>query len=365
MSGQSRAILAAVVVVIVVGAALALWLAREREAPAPAGEGAAGTAQTGGGEEGPISWDYSVWGPPRAFTSGIEFAKKTLEAAGDGQFELNIAYGGALAPAKEHLDSIKLGVVDGAQICVGYHPGKVPLAQVLELPFLLTRDTAANGRIIDAVMQHPAVRKELAERWNAKYVMPAMLTPYEFMGNTALRDAGDWQGVRVRISGANATVLEKFGAVATMVTAPETYTALERGTVDLVGFPWTDSFGAFRLYEVSDYATVGVSMSGFACFVAANRDAWANLPQRIRDELSTLREEGIQAQVKAYEEGDRKWLPKFRKNLEIIQFPEEERARMVKEAKPLWDEWAREQEARGRPGREVLEFALEQVDRYG
>ena len=124
-----------------------------------------------------VVWKYSLWGPSRAFTRGIEAAKALWEAKGHGRFELQIGYGGAFSPAKENLDSIKLGLIDGAHICVGYGPNKTPLAQVLELPFLLTDDMRANARIIDAVMRHPLVERELATRWNAKYLMPAVLGP--------------------------------------------------------------------------------------------------------------------------------------------------------------------------------------------
>ena len=319
--------------------------------------------ERGGGEK--VVWKYSVWGPPRAFTSGIEKAKALWEAAGEGRFELQIGYASALAPEKEHLDSIKIGLIEGAHVCVGYGPNKTPLAQVLELPFLLTDDMRINARVIDAVMQHPLIEEELATRWNAKYVMVAVLGVYEFMGNRRVASVDDLTGLRMRISGANATVLEKFGAVATMVTAPETYTALERGTIDLVGLPWTDSFGAYRVHEVSKYATLGISMSGFACFTAVSLDAWNRLPDDLKAMLPRVRSQAMEAYYNAYDEGDREWLPIFQQKLEIVRFAPAERAKMVAAAEPLWAQWAAEQDRRGSKGSEILQFAKEQVAGLG
>ena len=74
------------------------------------------------------------------------------------------------------------------------------------------------------------------------------------------------KGVKMRIAGLNAKALQSFGAVATMVTAPEGYQALERGTIDSFGFPYTFAFGAYKLHEVSKFATEGLAMSGFMCF---------------------------------------------------------------------------------------------------
>jgi TRAP-type C4-dicarboxylate transport system substrate-binding protein len=320
------------------------------------------TSGPGGGEK--VVWKYSVWGPPRAFTSGVEKAKALWEAAGKGRFELQIGYGSALSPEKENLDSIKIGLIEGAHVCVGYGPNKTPLAQVLELPFLLSDDIRVNARVIDAVMQHPLIEEELASRWNAKYLMVAVLSPYEFMGNRRIGGVADLKGVRMRISGANASVLEKFGAVPTMVTAPEAYTALERGTIDMVGLPWTDSFGVFRLHEVSKYATVGMAMSGFACMFAVSRDAWQRLPDDLKAMLPQVREQATEAYYKAYEEGDKKWLPIFKEKLQILHFPPADRAKMVAASEPLWNAWAAEQDRQGLKGTQILQFAKQQVAKF-
>jgi TRAP-type C4-dicarboxylate transport system substrate-binding protein len=351
MRDRSRWKIIAAAAIIAAGAAAFLLLRGGEEARESSGE--------------KVVWRYSVWGPPRAFTKGVERAKAMWEEAGKGRFELQIHYAGALAPEKEHLDAIKIGLIEAAHVCAGYHPAKLPLAQVLELPFLLTNDMRVNARVIDAVMRHPLVEAELASRWNAKYIMVAALSPYEFMGNRRVAAVEDLKGVRVRISGANATALAKFGAVPTMVTAPETYTALERGTVDSVGFPWTDSFGVFRLHEVSKFATVGISMSGFACFFAVSLDAWRRTPEDLRAMLEQVRERATEDTFAAYEEADRTWLPIFREKMEITEFPPSEREKLVAAARPLWDEWAAEQDKQGVRGTEILNFAKEQVTKFG
>ncbi len=348
---KNTALKAASAAIIVLAAALSFALLREESPSAPAGE-----------EK--IVWKYSLWGPPRAFTRGIEKARDLWEAAGKGRFEMHISYGSALSPEKENLDSVKLGLIEGAYVCIGYGPNKTPLAQVLELPFLLSKDMRVNTAVIDAVMRHPLITEELAARWNAKYLMVAAVGVYEFMGNKRVGNLDDLKGTRMRISGANATVLEEFGAVPTMVTAPESYTALERGTIDLSGFPWTDSFGAFRLHEVSDYATLGISMGGFACINVVSQDAWNDLPEDLRAMLPQVREQATEASFLAFDEADAKWLPIFEDKLEIVQFPPEDREKMVEAARPLWQEWAAQQDSRGLQGSEILQFTIEQVKKF-
>ncbi len=342
-----KAIAAAALIGAAVAAAALFW---RGEAPPPA--------------PGSQVWRYSVWGPPRPFTKGIETAKAILEEAGQGAFALEIHYASALVPIRQYLDSIKLGVIEAGTICVGYHPAKLPLAQVMELPFLLPNDIGANARIMDAVFRHPSIEAELAQRWNSKYLMIVILPAYEFMGNRPIAGVADLKGLRMRISGANSLVLEEFGAVPTMVTAPEAYTALERGTVDAVGFPWTFGFGSYRLFEVSKYVTLGIAMSGFACFAAVSLDAWNALPERMKALLPEIRERSNAAMLRAYEEADTEWLPVFRERLEILQFPPADREAMMAKAEPLWERWVADMEAKGMAGREILEFTQTQIAKY-
>ena len=304
---------------------------------------------------------FSVWGPPRAFTRGIEKIAEILRDASGGGVAIEVHYASALVPPKEQLEAIKLGLIEGAGMCVGYHAARMPLAHVLELPFLLTDDIEANAKIMDAVFAHPLIEKNLAEEWNTKYLMNGVLPRYEFMGNRRIARVEDMQGVRMRMSGANSLLLEEFHAVPTMVTAPETYTALERGTVDVVGFPWTYGFGSYRLFEVSKYVSDGIAMSGFACFFGIALDTWNALPEHLKAMLPRLRKEGQEAMIRGYEEADEQWLPIIRERLEIVPFPTMERDKMIAKSQAIWDKWAKNLDARGLAGTEILEFAKAQV----
>jgi TRAP-type C4-dicarboxylate transport system substrate-binding protein len=341
---------AAVLVLGVAGAALYLMRGGDGPEPPEAGE--------------KLVWHYAVWGPPRAFTAGPEKAKELWERAGQGRFEFNIAYASALSPEKEHLDAIKIGLIEAAHVCVGYAPAKTPLTQVLELPFLLTGNERINVRVVNAVMRHPLIEEELRTRWNARYLFPIVTAPGEFMGSRRVAGADDLRGLRIRVPGALSTVLEKFGAVPVGTTAPEVYTAVERGTVDLAVFPWTDSFGVYRLHEVSKFATTGAAMRGTACFSVVSVDAWNRLPQDLKDMYPHVQAAAEKAYFDAYEAADRRWLPVFGERLEIVSFPPEEREKLVTAARPIWEQWAAEKDREGLPGTEMLRFVQEHVARF-
>jgi hypothetical protein len=48
----------------------------------------------------------------------------------------------------------------------------------------------------------------------------------------------------------------------------------------------------------------------------------------------------------------------------VVQFPAEERAKLVAASGDIWDGWVKEQEAAGRPGREILTFVKAEVAKY-
>jgi TRAP-type C4-dicarboxylate transport system substrate-binding protein len=311
-----------------------------------------------------IVFNHNVFGPPRAVTAGIETVRDILQKASNGTFELKIAYGSALGPEKQTPESIKSGGYEGGMMCSGYYPAKFPLLSVMELPFISPSDPHVNVKVYNAVIHHPLIVKEMADRWGIRYLAPIVLPPYEFMGNKKITSVADMKGVKMRISGLNAKALQKFGAVPTMVTAPEGYTALERGTIDSFGFPYSYTFGAYKLYEVSKYVTNGIAMGGFMCFQGVSIKAWNKLPKAVQDKLPEADAAAEQALFKAYEKADAKWIPIFKEKLEIDPFPASERAKLAAGASAIWEDWVKQQEAAGRPGREMLEFVKAQTAKY-
>ncbi|MGE3650296.1 MAG: TRAP transporter substrate-binding protein DctP [Reyranellaceae bacterium] len=308
-----------------------------------------------------ITWNFNMFGPPRAVTAGIEAMAEFYKKESNGQFQIKIAYGAALGPERQSPEAIKSGGYEAAQLCAGYYPNKFPLATVMELPFLPPRKITDNAKVYTAVMSHPAIVKEMAERWNMRYLAPSVLPAFEFMGNKRIASVADMKGVKMRIAGLNAKALQAFGAVPTMVTAPESYQALERGTIDSFGFPYSYTFGAYKLYEVAKYVTEGMAMSGFLCWQAVSITAWNKLPDNLKAKLPQAQALAMDALLKAYQKEDDKWIPIFRQKLELTEFPEAERDKLVDASTPIWQAWAKDQDAAGRPGTEMLNFVKGEV----
>lgn len=304
-----------------------------------------------------VKWNLNVWGGPRAYTAPIEKWAKDMAKYTNGKWQIKIQYGGVLSPPKETLDGIKAGMYEATMFAAAYHPAKVPLHRIMELPFISPGENSEILLMQYAMHEHPAFKKELL-RWGAVPLIPAAIPTYHLMGNKAIRSVEDFKGVRVRIGGDIAKVLRKFGAVPTMVPAPQTYEALSRGTVDLVGLAYTFAYGSFKIHEVSKYMNIPMTLGVVCGPVVASKTAYDALPKEFKKIHRVWYDQSPYVYAAEYAKVDRKWESIFKKKLQYIQFPASERAKLVARAQPVYDAWVAEMEKKRLPGKEVMEYYL-------
>ncbi|HFU75789.1 MAG TPA: C4-dicarboxylate ABC transporter substrate-binding protein, partial [Arcobacter sp.] len=174
------------------------------------------------------TWNVSLWGKKRAFTEHVEKIAQLVDEKTNGDFKLNISYGG-LSKSKENLDGISFGAFEMAQFCSFYHKGKNPTITVTELPFSKQLTLPQIGEIYQKVYKHPIVKKDLA-RWNATLLMPTPLPQYNIVSKSEdLKSLDDFKGLRVRGPGGIMGVLGKLGAIKTGVPFSEVRQAMNSG----------------------------------------------------------------------------------------------------------------------------------------
>ena len=253
-----------------------------------------------------VTWTFSLYGPPRAATVTFEHLAKVAKEKSGGNFIINLKYNEQLGEAKDFLDGIKVDSFQGAFVAYSYAPAKTPLQGVLDMPFLPIPDLVAQARVLDAYQAWKPVADELG-KWNAMHFMTLLLPQYEFMGTgKPPRNLEDWKGMRVRALGGLGDAMKTLGAVPTSVAAPEVYTALERGMFQAASFPFTYSFTAYKLHEVSKWYTLGMQLGIVHNSVVLSQTAWNALPDEYKKILEDARPETYSLQRAAYEEADKK-----------------------------------------------------------
>ena len=291
-------------------------------------------------------WNVSLWSKRRAFTEHVEKLAELVSAKTNGEFTLNISYGG-LSKNKENLDGISIGAFEMAQFCSFYHAAKNPTITVTELPFSKDLSLKRISDISLKVYQHPIVAKDLA-RWNATLLMPSPLPQYNLIGvGDAPEDLADFSGKRLRGPGGIAGVMTQLGAVKTGVAANEVRQALDAGVVDTVAFA-QHAHLAFGSIQAGKWATTNLNLGTANCPVVVNTDALNSLKPAHRKALLSSVDAALDHYVKNYEG---KVIGKYNdtikeKGIENITFTAEQTAELNRLAASVQEDWIKKYEGK-------------------
>jgi len=314
------------------------------------------------GEAMAVEWNVSLWGKRRAFTEHVEKLGELLDAKSDGEFTLNISYGG-LSKNRENLDGISIGAFEMAQFCAGYHRDKNPSITVLELPFLGVETLEDERRVSEALYKHPAVVKDLA-RWNATLLMPSPLPQYNIVGvGDAPETLAAYEGLTVRATGGIGKAMSAVKAVPTSMSASEVRQALDSGVVKAVAFA-PHAHMSFGTVETGKWWTTNLNPGTVNCPVVVNTDALADLSDEHREMLMGSVEEALDHYITYYaEQTMAAWGPALdERGIQRISYSDEALADFRERvAGPAADEWIAENTKRGLPAQELYDTAVELI----
>jgi len=310
------------------------------------------------GEAVATEWNVSVWGKRRAFTEHVEKLAELVSAKTNGEFTMNISYGG-LSKNKENLDGISIGAFEMAQFCAGYHRDKNRVITVLELPFLGVETLAQEVAVSRAVYAHPAAAEEMAQ-WNAKLLMTSPMPQYNLVGTGEPRmTLADFEGMRVRATGGIGKAFAAVGGVPTSVTATEAYQAMEGGLVDTVAFA-QHAHLSFGTINQAAWWTANLNPGTVNCPVVANIDAYEALSDAEREALDSSIPEALDHYLANYGELLNRWDAVLEeKGVSKVDIADDVIAAFrAKAADPIRDEWIKDMEAQGLPGQELYDLVV-------
>ena len=313
-------------------------------------------------EAAATEWNVSLWGKRRAFTEHVEKLAELVSAKTNGEFTLNLSYGG-LSKNRENLDGISIGAFEMAQFCAGYHYDKNPSITVLELPFLGVSSLEQETEIARAVYRHPAVISDMA-RWNATLLMPSPLPQYNIAGvGDAPLTLKDFRGLAVRATGGIGKAMKAIGAVPTSMSATEVRQALDSGVVKAVAFA-PHAHMAFGTVESAAWWTTNLNPGTVNCPVVVNTDALNALNDAEREALLGSVDEALAHYLAHYNDKTMaKWGPTLdaRKIARITYTDDELAAFRESVAGPAAAAWVEENTERGLPAAELLDFVTGMV----
>lgn len=288
---------------------------------------------------------------------------KMLEERTGGRVKVVIYPGELLGKVKDTYDATASGVADIGCAYFSATPNRFPLHTVFELPFMFS-DAKVGSRVMWELFQK---EESLTAEFRDVKVLWLFGTPSMqlHMVNKPVYTLADLSGKKVRtVGGVRATIVKTLGAVPVVIPTPDTYVALERGTVDGAVSTW-EAMKAFKIDEVTKYHTVANLWSG-VFYTVMNKKKWESLPPEIQKVIQDL--SGAQAAdqtATAFIKVDLEGMESVKsKGHEIINLAPAEYAKWRKSVMPLWDEWAKEWEAKGLPGKKILGEASSLIGKY-
>ncbi|MBV0892635.1 TRAP transporter substrate-binding protein [Paracoccus sp. Z118] len=179
-------------------------------------------------------------------------------------------------------DQARDGIVDISWTLLGYTPGRFPIAEVFELPFL----SGTAVQTTTALQEFQA--KYLADEMGQ--VKPLLLhapAGYKFHMRTGpITSLEDLRGKKIRApSRAMTDALNALGATAVGMPVPEVAQALTTGVIDGAQIPW-EVVGSLRIEEITDAHTeIGSENGGMSTAVMAlvmNQAKYDSLPDDLK-----------------------------------------------------------------------------------
>jgi TRAP-type C4-dicarboxylate transport system substrate-binding protein len=152
--------------------------------------------------------------------------------------------------ALDGFKAIHSGITDYTHAYATYQPGSFHLTHGLQLPFLFS--TPAIASLVSEEL-YPQYWKSEYENMGVYLAHCDATTAYDIISKTPIRTPGDIRGLKVRSTGGlMADIIREIGAIPVVIAAAETYTAFQRGIIDVVALGVPD-MAAYRLYETGSY----------------------------------------------------------------------------------------------------------------
>lgn len=154
-----------------------------------------------------------------------------------------------LGKAFDQYDMVRDGIADVAYISPGYQPGRFPVINAGQLPFMIAKGHGGTTAV-DAWYRKYAAQ----EMPDTHFCLAFVHDPGTFHSRRRLTVPEDVKGLKVRPSqGTMGELVTTLGGTNVQASAPESRDALERGVADAITFPWNSVF-LFGIDKVTRYS---------------------------------------------------------------------------------------------------------------
>ncbi len=275
-------------------------------------------------------------------------------------------YGGAMVKVADTLEGVQAGIIDIGGYCFCFEPSNLPLhAFQVMLPFG-TMDPTVSLKVARAVYDKvPYMSKAFEDKFKQKLIALIADNGYNLGTNFEWNSVADIKGQKIAGAGLNLKWLEFAGATPVQSSLPDAYTSMQTGVYNgWIMFPsgWVN----FKLYEVGKFYTE----IGFGAItwhgLTINSARWAKLPKEVQDIILEVAKEYEAKTGTVNKENYPKQLADLKSHgVNVRTLPDKVRQDWANSLAVWPAQKAKELDAAGLPGTQVLEIALKAAEDNG
>jgi TRAP-type C4-dicarboxylate transport system substrate-binding protein len=264
------------------------------------------------------------------------------------------------------IDQVREGIVDIVWTLPGYTPGRFPMIEVFELPFLNAQPVVTNYALADFIDNHP---DEFAEY----KVISAFVHAGQLIHSTQpIRRADDLRGLKIRIPTRVAGwMVESWGAIPLGTTVQKIPEMLSKGIVDGTLIPFEAAYG-LQVHDLVSYNVfrddpVAERFNGQVLMIVMNRDVYEGLAPDLRAVIDQNSGRNIARWIgEVWTEADRPGENAARAaGNEFIYLPDSEVAVLRELAEePVASRWLAVVAEKGIDGRPLIAEAKALIEKY-
>ncbi|MBW1802582.1 MAG: TRAP transporter substrate-binding protein [Deltaproteobacteria bacterium] len=281
---------------------------------------------------------------------------ENIEKASGGKVKITPYYSNSLTPLPEKFDATVAGIADISECLTWTSPWRFALSEMLMLPELGMPGAEAAGKAWWHMYKtEPAMQKNFA----GVKLLFVHTSPHLMIAtrDKPIRKLDDLKGLKICAFGKlPVQTVKALGATPVGLTPGEVYLALDKGVIDGTTSDFEINLSR-RFYESTKYIVTNIQVMHTTFFVVMNQGVWDGLPPDVQ---------------KAFEQYSGDWAVDFygktrdreeqyakeklsEKGVQFTQISPEESAKAKKLVEPVKANYAAEVEARGMPGKKVLE----------
>jgi TRAP-type transport system periplasmic protein len=283
---------------------------------------------------------------------------KKIYSLTNGKVEIKVYAVGNVGNSEEQFDLAQKGVADIAYALHDYTPGRFPMTEVFELPFMITKAETAAIAMWNTFQKFPDFQKEYQNvKVLALFCQPA---GHFFTVTRPISKISDFKGLKLRtVNPFVSSALVIFGATPVSHPIIETRRALEDGKIDGTAASWEGIF-MFKLDDLIKFVTI-TNIYTETMMLVMNKKKFDSLPDDVKNIINENTGLSLSAECgNIYDSTDEPYRAQaIKKGYVELKLDPKDIRKLEGLTLPLRIRWVKDMNSKGLPGKEVLKTVLD------